>query len=208
MTGADINIEDDGRVFVGSREGEGAEKAIDMIEQIVNPRLPEVGERFEGTVVKTTDFGAFVSLTPVRDGLLHISKLGRGKRLSSVEEAVKTGDKIMVEIESIERRARATSRSSPSARAGTRRKAAGRRSRATTVATAVRRATATVTAVRATATAVAAGAARVAGTGQRLVSPAKPNRGEPSSRGPSTRRVCASSPSACPRCARWRSASG
>jgi polyribonucleotide nucleotidyltransferase len=102
MTGADINIEDDGRVFVGSREGEGAEQAIDMIEQIVNPRLPEVGERFEGTVVKTTDFGAFVSLTPVRDGLLHISKLGRGKRLSSVEEAVKTGDKILVEIESID----------------------------------------------------------------------------------------------------------
>ena len=55
LTGADIDIEDDGRVFVGSREGEGAEKAIDMIEQIVNPRLPEVGERFEGTVVKTTD---------------------------------------------------------------------------------------------------------------------------------------------------------
>jgi polyribonucleotide nucleotidyltransferase len=102
LTGADINIEDDGRVFVGSREGEGAEQAIDMIEQIVNPRLPEVGERFEGTVVKTTEFGAFVSLTPVRDGLLHISKLGRGKRLSSVEEAVKTGDKITVEVESID----------------------------------------------------------------------------------------------------------
>jgi polyribonucleotide nucleotidyltransferase len=102
MTGADINIEDDGRVFVGSREGAGAEEAIDMIEQIVNPRLPEVGERFEGTVVKTTEFGAFVSLTPVRDGLLHISKLGRGKRLSSVEEAVKTGDKILVEVESID----------------------------------------------------------------------------------------------------------
>jgi polyribonucleotide nucleotidyltransferase len=102
MTGADINIEDDGRVFVGSREGAGAEEAIDMIEQIVNPRLPEVGERFEGTVVKTTDFGAFVNLVPGRDGLVHISKLGRGKRLSSVEEAVKTGDKILVEIESID----------------------------------------------------------------------------------------------------------
>jgi polyribonucleotide nucleotidyltransferase len=102
MTGADINIEDDGRVFVGSREGAGAEEAIDMIEQIVNPRLPEVGERFEGTVVKTTEFGAFVSITPVRDGLVHISKLGRGKRLSSVEEAVKTGDKLTVEVESID----------------------------------------------------------------------------------------------------------
>jgi polyribonucleotide nucleotidyltransferase len=102
MTGADINIEDDGRVFVGAREGVGAEEAIDMIEQIVNPRLPEVGERFEGKVVKTTEFGAFVALTPVRDGLLHISKLGRGKRLSSVEEAVKTGDTILVEVESID----------------------------------------------------------------------------------------------------------
>jgi polyribonucleotide nucleotidyltransferase len=102
MTGADINIEDDGRVFVGSREGAGAEEAIDMIEQIVNPRLPEVGERFDGTVVKTTEFGAFVSITPVRDGLVHISKLGRGKRLSSVEEAVKTGDKLTVEVESID----------------------------------------------------------------------------------------------------------
>ena len=102
MTGADINIEDDGRVFVGSREGEGAEQAIDLIEQIVNPKLPEVGERFEGTVVKTTDFGAFISLTPARDGLVHISKLGRGKRLSSVEEAVKTGDKLLVEVESID----------------------------------------------------------------------------------------------------------
>jgi len=102
ITGADINIEDDGRVFVGSREGEGAEQAIDLIEQIVNPKLPEVGERFEGTIVKTTDFGAFVSLTPARDGLVHISKLGRGKRLSSVEEAVKTGDKLLVEVESID----------------------------------------------------------------------------------------------------------
>src|SRR5437016_6430329 len=102
LTGADINIEDDGRVFVGSREGEGAEQAIDMIEQIVSPRLPEVGERFEGTVVKTTEFGAFVSLTPVRDGLLHISKLGRGKRLSTVEEAVKEGDRLTVLVEDVD----------------------------------------------------------------------------------------------------------
>src|SRR5256885_6527483 len=64
VTGADIDIEDDGRVFIGSREGEGAEKAVEMIEAIVNPVMPQVGERFDGTVVKTTTFGAFVNITP------------------------------------------------------------------------------------------------------------------------------------------------
>jgi polyribonucleotide nucleotidyltransferase len=102
VTGADIDIEDDGRVFIGSREGAGAEKALEMIEAIVNPRLPEVGERFEGTVVKTTTFGAFVNITPARDGLVHISKLGRGRRLSSVEEAVNVGDKLTVEVQEID----------------------------------------------------------------------------------------------------------
>ena len=63
-----------------------------MIEEIANPRPVLVGETYEGRVVKTTTFGAFVNLVPGRDGLVHISKLGRGKRLSSVEEAVKEGD--------------------------------------------------------------------------------------------------------------------
>jgi polyribonucleotide nucleotidyltransferase len=102
LTGADIDIEDDGRVFIGSREGEGAEKAVEMIEAIVNPRMPQIGERYEGTVVKTTTFGAFVNILPGRDGLVHISKLGRGKRISSVEEALNVGDKLMVEIDSID----------------------------------------------------------------------------------------------------------
>ncbi|TMK86176.1 MAG: polyribonucleotide nucleotidyltransferase [Actinobacteria bacterium] len=102
LTGADIDIEDDGRVFIGSRDGESAERAVDMIEQIVHPRLPQAGERFEGTVVKTTDFGAFVNIMPGTDGLVHISKLGRGRRLQSVEEAVKQGDKLTVEVESVE----------------------------------------------------------------------------------------------------------
>jgi polyribonucleotide nucleotidyltransferase len=101
LTGADIDIEDDGRVFIGSRDGESAEKAVEMIEQIVNPRLPDVGERFEGTVVKTTTFGAFVNILPNLDGLVHISKLGRGKRLSSVEEAVRQGDKLQVEVQEL-----------------------------------------------------------------------------------------------------------
>jgi polyribonucleotide nucleotidyltransferase len=102
LTGADIDIEDDGRVFIGSREGSGAEKAIEMIDAIVNPRMPEVGERYEGTVVKITTFGAFVNILPGRDGLVHISKLGRGKRLSSVDEAVHVGDKLMVEVQEID----------------------------------------------------------------------------------------------------------
>ena len=102
VTGADINIEDDGRVFIGSREGEAAERAVAMIDAIANPKLPEVGERYDGTVVKTTTFGAFVNITPARDGLVHISKLGRGKRLSSVEEAVNVGDKLTVEVEEVD----------------------------------------------------------------------------------------------------------
>src|SRR5438874_171262 len=99
LTGADIDIEDDGRVFIGSRDGESAERAVDMIEAIINPRLPQVGERFEGTVVKTTTFGAFVNILPGRDGLVHISKLGRGKRLSSVEAAVNVADMLTVAVE-------------------------------------------------------------------------------------------------------------
>ncbi len=102
LTGADIDIEDDGRVFIGSREGEGADRALEMIDAIVNPRLPQVGERYEGTVVKTTTFGAFVNILPGRDGLVHISKLGRGKRLSSVEDAVNVGDKLAVEIQEVD----------------------------------------------------------------------------------------------------------
>jgi polyribonucleotide nucleotidyltransferase len=102
MTGADINIEDDGTVFIGSHESEGADEAARMIDEIANPRPVLVGETYEGRVVKTTTFGAFVNLVPGRDGLVHISKLGRGKRLSSVEEAVKEGDAITVLVEDID----------------------------------------------------------------------------------------------------------
>ena len=103
-TGASISIEDDGTVFVGASSGEAAQAAIDKINAIANPQLPKVGERFLGTVVKTTDFGAFVSLLPGRDGLVHISKLGRGKRVAKVEDVVKLGDKLRVEIADIDNR--------------------------------------------------------------------------------------------------------
>ena len=103
-TGAQISIEDDGTVFVGATNGPSAQAAIDKINAIANPQLPKTGERFLGTVVKTTDFGAFVSLLPGRDGLVHISKLGRGKRIAKVEDVVNVGDKLRVEIADIDKR--------------------------------------------------------------------------------------------------------
>ncbi|MBM7367639.1 polyribonucleotide nucleotidyltransferase [Gordonia hydrophobica] len=103
-TGANISIEDDGTVFIGAADGPSAQAAIDKVNAIANPQLPKVGERFLGTVVKTAAFGAFVSLLPGRDGLVHISKLGNGKRIGKVEDVVKVGDKLQVEIADIDER--------------------------------------------------------------------------------------------------------
>ena len=103
-TGADITIEDDGTIYVGAADGASAQAAVDRINAIANPQLPKVGERFLGTVVKTAAFGAFVSLLPGRDGLVHISKLGQGKRIGKVEDVVKVGDKLQVEIADIDQR--------------------------------------------------------------------------------------------------------
>ncbi|MCK2243159.1 MULTISPECIES: polyribonucleotide nucleotidyltransferase [unclassified Crossiella] len=104
QTGADISIEDNGTIYVGAADGPSAQAAIDMINAIANPQLPKVGERFLGTVVKTAAFGAFVSLLPGKDGLVHISKLGNGKRINKVEDVVKVGDKLRVEIADIDQR--------------------------------------------------------------------------------------------------------
>ncbi|WP_158892357.1 polyribonucleotide nucleotidyltransferase [Amycolatopsis anabasis] len=103
-TGADISIEDDGTIYVGAADGPSATAAIDKINAIANPQLPKVGERFLGTVVKTAAFGAFVSLLPGKDGLVHISKLGNGKRIGKVEDVVNVGDKLRVEIADIDNR--------------------------------------------------------------------------------------------------------
>ena len=103
-TGADITIEDDGTIYVGAADGASAAAAVDRINAIANPQMPKVGERFLGTVVKTAAFGAFVSLLPGKDGLIHISKLGRGKRIGKVEDVVNVGDKIQVEIAEIDQR--------------------------------------------------------------------------------------------------------
>ena len=103
-TGADVSIEEDDTVYISAATGEAAEAAIDRVNSIANPQLPKVGERFLGTVVKTVAFGAFVSLTPGRDGLVHISKLGGDERIEKVEDVVNVGDKIQVEIADIDNR--------------------------------------------------------------------------------------------------------
>ena len=103
-TGADVSIEEDGTVYVSAATGEAADAAIERINSLANPQLPKVGERFLGTVVKTVAFGAFVSLTPGRDGLIHISKLGGDERIERVEDVVNVGDKIQVEIADIDNR--------------------------------------------------------------------------------------------------------
>ena len=104
-TGADITIEDDGTVYIGALEGSQAEAAKAMIDAIANPVVPKVGERFNGSIVKLATFGAFISLVPGKDGLLHISqirKLHGGKRIENLEEVMKVGDKIEVEIAEID----------------------------------------------------------------------------------------------------------
>ncbi|WFP17605.1 polyribonucleotide nucleotidyltransferase [Citricoccus muralis] len=106
-TGADISIEDDGTVLIGATEGSAAEAARSAINAIANPQVPEVGERYLGTVVKLTSFGAFVSLTPGKDGLLHISelrKLNDGKRVDDVEDVIGVGQKLQIEISKIDDR--------------------------------------------------------------------------------------------------------
>ena len=106
-TGADITIEDDGTVYIGATDGPSAEAARSAVNAIANPMVPETGERYLGTVVRVVDFGAFVSLTPGKDGLLHVTqlrKLNDGKRVDNVEDVVKVGEKIEVEIREVDAR--------------------------------------------------------------------------------------------------------
>ncbi len=106
-TGADVSVEDDGTIYIGATDGPSAEAARAMINAIANPTMPEVGERYMGTVVKTTTFGAFVSLVPGKDGLLHISQIRKmvgGKRVENVEDVLGVGSKVQVEISEIDPR--------------------------------------------------------------------------------------------------------
>ena len=100
-TGADISIEDDGTIYIGATEGSAAEAAKAQIMAITNPHIPSVGEQYNGTVVKIANFGAFITLYPGKDGLLHISQIRKmhgGKRIENLEDVMKVGDKIDVKI--------------------------------------------------------------------------------------------------------------
>ena len=104
-TGADIAVDDDGQVgivTIGSVDGGAVAEARRQIDLIINPPSASVGEIYPGKVVNITKFGAFVNILPGRDGLVHISKLGRGKRIERVEDVLELGDEIMVRVDDID----------------------------------------------------------------------------------------------------------
>jgi polyribonucleotide nucleotidyltransferase len=104
-TGADIAVDDDGQVgtvTIGSKDGEAVREAQRRIELILDPPMAEVGAVYAGRVVNITKFGAFVNILPGRDGLIHISKLGQGKRIDKVEDVVDLGDEIQVRVDDID----------------------------------------------------------------------------------------------------------
>jgi polyribonucleotide nucleotidyltransferase len=103
-TGAEIDIQDDGRIFIASKGGDGAEAAREMIEQIANPVMPEPGLRFHGKIAGVREgLGLFVSVPgSAKDGLVHISKLGFGQRIESIEAKYSIGDTIEVEVQKVE----------------------------------------------------------------------------------------------------------
>ena len=106
-TGAQISIEEDGTVYIGATDGPSAEAARAQVNAIANPTNPEVGDQFLGTVVKIATFGAFISLLPGKDGLLHVSevrKIAGGKRVENVEDVVSVGQKLLVRITKVDDR--------------------------------------------------------------------------------------------------------
>lgn len=103
LTGVEIDVEETGVVHILSVDADAAARAQKMIEDIV--REPEVGEIYEGPVVKIMDFGAFVNILPGKDGLVHISQLAK-KRVNKVEDVVKVGDIVRVKLVEIDRQGR------------------------------------------------------------------------------------------------------
>jgi polyribonucleotide nucleotidyltransferase len=104
-TGADISVDDDGvtgTVTIGAKDGAAVEEARRRIELILDPPKAEVGATYSGRVVNITKFGAFVNILPGRDGLVHISKLGRGRRVEKVEDVVDLGDELTVRVDDID----------------------------------------------------------------------------------------------------------
>ena len=106
-TGADIAVDDDGAVgivTIAAVESWRMEEARTAIVNIVDPPKAEIGATYTGRVVNITKFGAFVNILPGRDGLLHISKIGRGKRINSVEDVLSLGDEVEVVVDEIDDR--------------------------------------------------------------------------------------------------------
>jgi len=104
-TGADISVNDDGvvgTVTIGSKEGSQVEEARRRIDLILDPPMAEIGGVYDGKVVNITKFGAFVNILPGRDGLLHISKLGGGRRIDRVEDVLNLGDEVEVRVSDID----------------------------------------------------------------------------------------------------------
>ena len=104
-TGADISVDDDGsvgRVSIGSTDGGAVAEAERQIRLILNPPTAEVGQVYQGRVVNVTKFGAFVNILPGRDGLLHISKIGGGKRIDKVEDVLDLGDAVEVRVDDVD----------------------------------------------------------------------------------------------------------
>jgi polyribonucleotide nucleotidyltransferase len=104
-TGADVNVDDDGTVgtvTIGGRDGGAVAEARRLIELILHPPEADVGGIYPGKVVNITKFGAFVNILPGRDGLLHISKLGSGKRVDRVEDVLSLGTEIEVRVDDID----------------------------------------------------------------------------------------------------------
>jgi polyribonucleotide nucleotidyltransferase len=104
-TGADVNIDDEngvGIVTIGAKMSAAVNDARSRIDAILNPPRAQVGDVYSGKVVNITKFGAFVNILPGRDGLLHISKLGKGKRVERVEDVVQLGSEITVRVDDID----------------------------------------------------------------------------------------------------------
>ncbi len=99
QTGVEIDIEDDGKVYITSTDAASSEKAVALIQEIVHE--PEIGEEYEGRVIKLASFGAFVKLTPSKDGLLHVSNIC-DRRVEQVEDCLKVGDIVKVKVQDVD----------------------------------------------------------------------------------------------------------
>lgn len=131
-TGATIEVTEDGTVYIASRDT-GGEEARERIEAII--KVPEIGEEYEGTVVSIQSFGAFVELLPSKDGLLHISKVAKG-RISQVEDFLSLGDKVRVKIIDVDEKGKVSldrldkPEAPPGSQSGNERRSSGNRDKA------------------------------------------------------------------------------